>query len=109
MKWIRSTYHTLHVLKAVDPKLRKAIIANCNHDTLKSIRQCVLNVLLGNIPLSACTKRKLKKYKNSIRKDADKSISFSAKRFFIGQRGGFLLPLLSAILPTLAGLIFRSR
>ena len=104
MKRIRSNYHTLH-----DPKLRRAIIANCNQETLKSICECALNVLLGNIPLSACSKRKLRTYNSSILKVAYNSLSLSAKRKVIGQRGGFLLPLLSAILPTLAGLLFRSR
>ena len=109
MKRIRSIYHTLHVLKAADPKLRSAIIEKCNQETLKSICECALNALRGNIPLSVCSKRKMRTYKNSIRKVADKSVSLSAKRNFIGQRGGFFLPLLSAILTTLAGLLFRWR
>ena len=109
MKWIRSTYYTLHVLKAADPKLRKAIIANCSQETLKRIWECALNVFRGNIPPSACSKRKVRMYMNSIRKVADKSISVSAKRKVIGQRRGLLLPLLSAILSTPAGLVFRLR
>ena len=109
MKRIRSTYHTLHVLKTADPNLRKAIIANCNQETLKGICECVLKVLPGNIPLRACRKRKLRTYKNILRKVADKGVSLSAKRKIIIQRGGFLLPLLSAILPTLAGLLFHTR
>jgi len=109
MKQIRSTYHTLRVLKEADPKLRKAIIANCSRETVKSICECALNVLCGNIPLSACSKRKLRIYKNSLCKVADKSVSLSAKRKVISHRGGFLLPLLSAILPTLDGLLFRSN
>jgi len=108
MKRIRSTYHTLHVLKKADPKLRKAIIANWNQETLKSICECALNDLRGNIPLRTCGKRKLRIYKNSLRKVADKSVSLSAK-LVISQRGGFLLPLLFAILPTLAGNLFRSN
>ena len=80
MKRIRSTYHTLDVLHAADPKLRKAIIANCNQETLKSIIECPLNDLRGNIPLSAFSKRNLRTHKNSLRKVADNSISLSAKR-----------------------------
>ena len=57
MKRIRLTYHTLHFLKTADPKLRKAIIANCNQETLKSICECTLNVLRDNIPLKGCNKR----------------------------------------------------
>jgi len=60
MKRIRSTFHTLHVLKAADPKLRKAIIANCNQEILKNICECALNVLRGKIPSSGCSKHKLR-------------------------------------------------
>jgi hypothetical protein len=108
MRRIRSTYHTLEVLKSADPKLRKAIFANCNKETLKGICECALNVLHGNIPLTACGKRKLQKHKSSLRKPADGHVSLSAKWKVISQRW-IMLPLLSAILPTLAGLLFRSR
>ena len=77
MKRIHSTYHTLHILKGADPKLRKAIFANCNQETLKIICDFALNVLRGNIPLSVCSKRKLRVYKNSISKVADKSVYLS--------------------------------
>ena len=109
MKRIRSTYHTLRDFKVAGPTLPRAIIANCNRDTVKSICECALKVLHGNIPLSACSKRNLRIYKNIIRKVADKSVSLAAKQKFISQRGGFILPLLSAILPTIAGLLFRSN
>jgi len=109
MKRIRLTYYTLYVLKATDPKLRKAIIAKCNQETLKSICECDLNVLRGNIPLRPCSERMLKTYRNSILKAADKSVFLSAKRKVILRRGGFLIPLLFAILQTLHGLLFRSR
>jgi hypothetical protein len=104
MKRIRSTYHNTQVLKSADPNLRKAIIANCNQEILKSICDSALNVLRGNIPLSACRKRKLRTYQDRIRKVADKSVYLSAMRKVINQRGGLLLQLLSAILPTLARL-----
>ena len=109
MKRIRSTYHTLHVFKAADPKLPKGIISKYNQETLKNICECALIVLRGNVPLSACNSCKLRTYKYSIPKVEDKNVFLAAKRKIIGERCGFLLPLLSAILPTLEGLIFRSR
>jgi len=109
MKRIRSTYHTIRVLKEADPKLREAINAKCNQETMKSICECAFNVSCGNIPMSACIKRKLRTYKNSLRKVADKSLSLSAKRKVISQRGRFLLPLLSVILPNPAELLFLSH
>ena len=59
MKRIKENYHTLHVLKEARPKLRKAIISNCDRDLVNSISKCILNVLNCNITLTSCVKRKL--------------------------------------------------
>ena len=107
MKHLRSHYHALHVLKGAAPKLRKAIILNGDKQLVNSICECVLNVLNGNVELSSCVKRKLRKHKNVLRKVVDKRVSLSGKKKAIVQRGGFLLPLLSAVLPALATLIFK--
>ena len=40
MKRVKSNYHALHVLKTAEPKLRKALINNCNKNC---ISECVLN------------------------------------------------------------------
>jgi len=80
MKRIRSNYHNLYFLKPAHPKLRKAIIANFNNETLKSICESALVDLRRNIPLSSCTKRNLRTYKNIIRKVANKTIPLDTKR-----------------------------
>jgi hypothetical protein len=85
----------------------KGIISNCDKRLLDDISECILNVLNGNIKLSDCTKRKLKKYKTSLRTLVDKRTPLSAKKRVIIQKGGFLLPLLTTVLTTLASLIFR--
>jgi len=107
MKHLRSHYHALHVLKDAVPKLRKAIVLNGDKRLVNSICECVLNVLNGNVDLSSCVKRKLSKHKNVLRKVVDKRFPLSGKKKAIAQRGGFLLPLLSAVLPALATLIFK--
>jgi len=109
MKRVKTNYHNLQVLKTVDPKLRKAIISKWNKEVLHSISECILNVLNGNIKLTGCDTRKLQKPKAALLKVSVKRVPLSAKKKFIVQRGGFLLPLLSAILPTLASRIFRNR
>jgi hypothetical protein len=106
MRRMRSNYHALHVLSRAQPKLRKAIITNSRKELLNSIFECALNVLRGNVQLTACQKRKLQQHKAILRKVADKQVPLAAKRRVIVQRGGFLAPLLSAVLPVLAGLIF---
>ena len=96
------------MLKTAQPKVRKAIVSNCNKEQVNSICECVLNVLNGKIKLSGCDKRKLQKHKAILSKVADKRVPVSSKKKLIVQRGGFLLPLLSAVLPTIASLIFKS-
>ena len=104
---MRSNFHALHVLKAATPKLRKAIVSNCDRELVLSICECVLNVLNGNVRFSECVARKLRKHRAVLRKVADKRVPLSGKKKLIVQRGGFLLPLLGAVLPTLASLIFK--
>jgi hypothetical protein len=69
----------------------------------------VLNVLNGNVRLTGCAKRKLQKHKAVLRKIADRRLSLSGKKQLIVQKGRFLLPLLTAVLPALANYIFRPR
>jgi len=107
MKRVKN-YHTLQVLKTAEPKLRKAIISNCNKELVNCISECVLNVLNGNIKLTGCVTRKLQKHKAALRKISDRRVPLSKKKLIV-QRGGFLVPLLSAILSTLASLIVRNR
>jgi len=109
MKRIKSNYRTLQVLKTAQPKLRKAIISNSNRELVNCISECILNILNCNLKLTDCSKRKLRKHKTVLRKVADKQVSASVKKRLINQRGGFILPLLSAVLPTLASLLFKPR
>jgi hypothetical protein len=78
-------------------------------EIINSINECVLNVLIGNIPLSTCVKRRLKNHKVAFRRLADKRVRHSAKKRLLVQKGGFLLPLLSTVLPVLVSVIFRSQ
>ena len=104
---MRSNIHDLHVFKTATLKLRKAIVSNCDRELVHSICECVLNVLNGKVRLSDCVARKLRKHRTVLRKVADKRVHLLGKKKLIVQRGGFLLPLLSAVLPALATLIFN--
>jgi len=109
MKRVKSNYHALHVLKTAEPTWRKALITIRNKELVNCISECVLNVLNGNLKLSDCNTRKLQKHKSELRTVADRQVSLSGRKLLIVQRGGFLLPLLSAILPKIASLIFKPR
>ena len=65
------------MLKAANPKLRKAIVSNCDRELVNSICECVLNVLNGHVKLSGCVARKLRKHKAVLRKVADKRVPIS--------------------------------
>lgn len=97
----------LQVLKRAKPKLRRAILEKSDKALVLAIAECALNVLNGNCKLSKCTIRNLRKYKNSLRQVVDKSQKLDTKRRFIIQKGGFFIPLLSAVLTGLSALINR--
>jgi hypothetical protein len=101
---IKKCYKILQVLRHADPKLRKAILQNGGCELYKSIAECALNVLSGNIALSPCLLRKLGKFKGPLRQVSDKRVSLAKKKRII-QKGGWIIPLLSAVLPTLASLV----
>ena len=107
MKRVKSNYHALHVLKTAEPRLRKALITNCNTELENCVSECVLNLLNGYTRLSGCKTRKLKKHTSALRKVADRHVPLSEKKRLIVQRGGFLLPLQSAIQPKIASLILK--
>ena len=109
MKRVKSNYHALHVLRPAERKVRKAIISNCNKELVNSISECILNVLNVNVKLTGCNTRKLRKHKVTLGKVADRRVPLSTKKKLIVQRGGFLLPLLSAVLPAIAVPIVSSK
>ena len=99
MKRIKLSFHNLRTLKDANPKLRKAIISNCDS---------AINVLRGNVRMTNCQKKRLQKFKRQLRTVVGKRVPLASKKRLINQRGGFLVPLLSAVLPTLAVFIYNS-
>ena len=87
MKRVKSNYHALHVMKTAEHKKRKVIVSNCNKELVNSIRECILNVLNGNIKLSGCDTRKLRKHKAVLRKVADKRVPLCSKKKLTVHRG----------------------
>ena len=95
MKRNRSNYHSLHVLKDACPKLRRAILANSGKALITSVGEWVLQ---GNVKLSNCKKRKLRKFRRQLRTVADRHVPVARKKK--------LIPLLAAVLPTIASLVY---
>ena len=76
---------------------------------MNSISEYIFNVFKGNDKLLCCNTRKLRKNKVTLLKVADKGLFLSSKKKLIVQRGGFLLPLISAVPSTIPSLIFSPR
>ena len=91
-------------------KIKKAIIANADAPLLCALAQCAYNILRKNIPLTPLQRRRLNKYKTTLRKLSQKRASTAERRRLLllrpqvgeGQNGGFL----PAFLAPLAGSIF---
>jgi hypothetical protein len=104
------TYKVQLSRTSASPKLRYAIISNCNNELLNAISEIALNVLHGNIELPVTSRQKLRKHKTALLALADKRRQLrrsAVKRRVLNQREGFLLPLLGAVLPTIASLLFK--
>ena len=108
MKRVKSNFCKLHAHKDAKPNLRKAIISNCDMELVSIVSACALNVLRGNVRFSDCQKKRLSKFKGRLRTVIDNRVPFDRKKLLINQRGGFLLQLLSAILPAIASFIYNS-
>ena len=96
----------LRLLSHAKPRTVRAIIKTADNNLLKSLCECCLNVLKGNIPMTTKQRQKLSKYKLNLRKLSKKGTSRKQKISLL-QKGGFLSALiptvLSAIIPALLG------
>ena len=96
------------VLKALaksHPHVCKSILRGADKDLLQCLSECAHNILKGNVPLKSTEKSQLTKYKQKIRKVANKKTSLKQKQKIV-QTGGFLpallAPLLTSVIAPLA-------
>ena len=90
----------LKVLSHCKPKIRNAILKNCENDLIYIIFDCVYNVVKGNVP--GLTQEKVNK--TSLIK-LTKKVPIKEKRKILVQKGGGFLPFL---LPLVAPLIAQA-
>ena len=95
----------LQLLQICPSKLRRQLIGKVNNKCIKTICECCLNTLKGNIPLTAQQKKKLSKHKGTIRKLSNRKLPLTKKRKIILQKGGFLNILIPTVLCVLSGLV----
>ena len=101
----------LKALSQAHPHVCRAILRGADKDLLQCLSECALNVLKGNVKLTPGQKASLTKYKQKLRKVANKKVSLKEKHRII-QTGGFtpalLAPLLKPIIIPLAGKVLQS-
>jgi hypothetical protein len=83
----------LFAIKDASPKLRKAIIQNCDENLIKALIEIIANTLQGNHELPRKAKNSLNKYKKQLRSAAAPCKNISAKRKILSQKGGAFLPI----------------
>jgi hypothetical protein len=94
----------LPVLKKLcrcNKRLQKELLLQGGKSLQLCLRECALNVLKGNVPLSKHQFNRLKKFKLNLR-DLSKKKTSAKKRLQIEQRGGFLASFLLPIVGSLA-------
>ena len=105
------TDQTLTLLKLISKsKKPKLILKKCSSSVIKTLCECAINVLRGNIPLTKSQKNRLSTHKRSLRKLSNKKIPLYKKRQLLVQRGdGFLSILLPTAISVISSLIHGAQ
>jgi hypothetical protein len=90
--------------KLADPKVRNHVIKNADPKLTTAICDVVFNVLHGRINISDKDRKKLLKYKKSMRFLCKKS-TLEHKKKYLKQKGGFLQFLIPAVVSGIASII----
>lgn len=98
MSEIQKYLPLLRLIAGATPYKRKKLLLAADDNFLKILIECCYNTLEGNVQLSEQKIKKLKKYKNDIRKIAKATKSVKGKRKILVQSGGAFLPI---ILPSI--------
>ena len=102
-KVVRNNIHNLQKIAGTSPKHVKPILENAGKDLIEAIRQIVLNVLVGVIHLEPAQLEKLSKHKYKLRKISNKGTPNKERKQIIQTGSGFIIPLLTAVLPQIVG------
>lgn len=91
--------------RAKNTKKRNKLIDIADPNELKAVAECFLNILNGNIKVSANQLNKMKRKKSTMRKLVGKRNSHKKRKEYIKQTGGFLPTILPLALTLLSSFI----
>lgn len=97
----------LVALKNATNNRRKSLIKNCSPQMVDCISECALNCLNNGVPLRPAQFAKLRRFKKVLRKIASRKVSRKKKIKTLTQTGGFIGPLLAAVVTAVASNILR--
>lgn len=103
-KPMKSQGEMLRFLSGAKPPVVKAVLKTASTNLIRTLCECCHNVLKGNVPLSKGQKRRLNRYRNSLRTITRKKLS-GKRRKQILQQGGFIGALLGPIIKVLGGVL----
>ena len=103
---VKRQANILKALATAHPHVCHVILKGADKDLLKCLSECAYNILQGNVTLTSAQKARLTKYKQKLRKVANRKTSLKEKQKLV-QTGGFLpallAPLLTSVIAPLAG------
>ena len=103
---LRKNHDFLKVLVKCTPTQHKAILKVADDTLVRTICECILNVLKETVPVSKPTKRKLLAHKKSLIVLTKKSRMIESKKKILVQHGGnFLSVLLPPVLRVLSSIL----
>ena len=98
----------LQVLQRSKPAFVKLLLKGASPELTKALCECALNILKGNVKISASQKKKLSRYKKHLRLLVKKKTSLKKRKQLL-QKGGFIGALLTPILSVLGSLLSGTR
>ena len=93
----------LRVPAQCQPKIKHAVLKNCENDLIHIICDCVYNVIKGNVPgLTQEKVNKLARHKTSLIKLTEKVLIKEKRKLLVQKGDGFLPFLLPLVAPLIA-------
>lgn len=91
---VLKSLHFLDLLAKAKPAERKKILESASLQLIRSIVECIENVLNGVVKLKKQCLKKLKRHRNTLTEIRAKGSKLAHKKKLIIQSGGSFLPLL---------------
>ena len=105
LKSVKKRKSDLLYICCQNPKFRKKLLKHADSELVRCIGTCANKVLDGTVPITSADKKKLRKYKKTLRRLKSVTKLNGKKKVIVQSGGGFLLSLIPAVVGALASLI----